>query len=88
MTNNSRYQISSRGEGPNMLPKFGKASRWGNFVETMKTRIARMLQDENETMNSPSTLANDKQKSPGVRISRFSAISGSMSVSAFNSQLG
>ncbi|HEX3798224.1 MAG TPA: hypothetical protein VH413_05930 [Verrucomicrobiae bacterium] len=71
-----------------MVPHFGKASRWNNLVETMKTHFSRLLQ--NQIVNNLSTPTNLKSKSGGARKSRFSHIygPGAMPVSAFNSQLG
>ena len=98
MTNNSRYQISSRAEGPNVVPKFGKASRWQDFINKLqvhkinsagviakvKVMVIRITQKLRAIRKNPK---------PFAKAGRFPAVvhstaAYSMSSPAFNSQLG
>jgi hypothetical protein len=95
MTNNSRYQISSRAEGPNMVPKFGKASRWHAFIDKLQVQINALGHREGEGHVVRITQTPGDPKNPKVfaKAGRFpvvvhSTAAYSMSSPAFNSQLG
>jgi len=92
MTNNSRYQISSRSDA-NVLPKFGKATRWNIFMENLRSQMTLLVQapiQSSLTALDPSSTGKNNHGFAKAR--RFSSLHGlaanSMDVSAFNSQLG
>jgi hypothetical protein len=90
MTNNSRYQISSRCGGPNVLPKFGKTSRWNILKEKIRLQITLLVEPTDPCLTSlaESSIGKDSYVKPARISSRHGSAANSMPASAFNSQLG
>jgi hypothetical protein len=98
MKNNSRYQISTRTEPANMIPKFkgeAKASWWSSLKENFKVHLINLGQAGYRVTptEDAQVLEGMRKRNPFNHSGHFAAVaessaSYSMSVSAFNSQLG
>jgi hypothetical protein len=99
MKNNSRFQISSRSEPANMVPLFkaGKSSWWMALKENLRTKALKSCRlDMRASEGRPQAEGGAAKGKRLVKRAQFPVVpmvvvgtaAFSMSVSAFNSQLG